>query len=529
MLFDYIIVGAGPAGSVLADRLSSSGTTSVLLIEAGPTDGHPFIHMPKGMGKIIDNPRLTWRFDARWRAGSNQAPTTWVRGKALGGSTAINGMLYVRGQQRDHDDMAALTSADWNWSNIASAYRAVEDYQLGGGEHRGVGGLLHVSLPKSNPLMDDCIAAGQSLGLERTGDLNALRDVPRIGYSPRTIRRGRRQSAAVAFLRTKRPNLRIMTGGVVERVAFDGKCATGVWTRADGILTLYRAKRTILCAGTLNSPAILQRSGVGPAKLLSDLGIPIVTESREVGENLREHLSLRHQWRLRSGRSLNRRLRGWRSIVEGARYYVSRNGPLADASFDVVAAFATRPTEPRANAMMVIAPLSIDDSLPGRTPHRHHGFQAGAYLLRPRSTGRVAIVSADGCRPPEVELDFFADERDRHDMIDVFRFCRAFARQAPIARHIECETSPGAAVESDDEIVDVYRSRGGPGYHASGTCRMGSDAGSVVDPHARVRGVDNLYVMDLSVPPAILSGATQAPVVALAWRFAEMLLGEARS
>lgn len=526
--FDYIIVGAGCAGSVLAARLSEDPGTRVLLIEAGPRDSHPFIHMPKGMGKIIDDPALTWRFAAREREGDNRPASVWVRGKTLGGSTAINGMLYIRGERRDHDDMASLTSTDWAWARMSAAYRAIEDHELGVGGGRGVGGPLHVGLPGSTPLMNACIEAGKRMGLARVADLNAAEDTPRIGYSPRTIRGGRRQSAAVAFLPSGRSNLRIETNVIVDAIDFNGVEATGLWTWRGQTRTFYAGRRIVLCAGTLASPAILQRSGVGPPALLGKLGIPVVVDSPDVGDNLQEHLSLRHQWRLRSAWSLNFRLRGWRAALEGARYYCTRRGPLADASFDVAAAFKTSAASPRANAMMVVAPLSIDDSLPGRTPHRYHGFQAGAYLIRPKSTGKVEIESRDVRETPRITMNFFAHPDDRRDMIDVFRFCRKLARQAPLAWHIQSETAPGPSVESDEEIVDAYRTRGGSGFHAAGTCRMGNDDRSVVDPGGRVRGAINLYVMDLSVAPFVLSGATQAPVAALAWRFADLLQADRR-
>lgn len=528
-MFDYVIVGAGTAGCVLAERLSRDPTRRVLLLEAGPSDTNPMIHMPKGVAKVIGDVRYVWPFQVGAGQGSNAAKMTWVRGKTLGGSSSINGMMYVRGQPADFAELARLAGADWDWSHVSRVYREMEHHVLGEADTRGVSGPLRISMPARNCILDGVIASGSAVGLAVQPDVNAPDDLEKIGYCPRTIWHGRRQSAAVAFLRraAKRPNLVIVTDALGDRVTFDQGRTTGIEAVVSGVKTSFSARRVILSGGTFGSPAILQRSGIGARERLDALDIETLVDRTEVGENLREHCALAMQWRLRGGPSQNRGYSGWRLLLNGIRYYVSRTGPLAGGAYDVGGWFKTRPDLDRPNAQLIAAPYSIDRSKTVLAMEREPGMQIAVYPLRPRATGQAHIASRDAATPPTISLDFYSNPEDRREMVEAVRFVRQLVASGPLSSLVECETRPGPDSESDEEIMDAYRKLANTAYHAVGTCRMGMDEHSVVDPQTRVRGVEGLHVVDLSIAPFVIAGNTFAPTAAIAWRSADLIIGSA--
>lgn len=530
---DYVIVGAGAAGCVMAYRLSEDPGVRVTLIEAGPRDSHPFIAMPKGLAKVMNDPKHLWAHASEPEESTGGRSETWVRGRVLGGSSSTNGMMYVRGQPADFNAIADLTSEDWNWDRIAEAYAAIERHELGAAPSRGGAGPLRISLPTMKDALSEAqIAAGEAMGWERKEDVNRPDDDSGIGYAPRTIWKGRRQSAATAFLRPAegRPNLTILTDCTVDRVLFDGRRATGVDMLRGGRREAVRAAReVIVCGGALASPAILERSGIGDARRLAALGIAPVYDNPEVGEGLIEHRGIIIQWKLNRQLSQNREFTGWRLLRATLNYYLRRDGPMASAAYEIGAWFKTRPGLNRPDAQMLVAPFSFDFAKNRTDVERFPGMHVVVYPLRPTSRGSIHVATRDPEAAATFKPNYRATDVDRAAMIGAVRVMRDYARQPPLVALIAEETMPGPAYDSDADILAAYDRFGTCGYHAVGSCRMGRDAASVVDPECRVRGVERLRVIDTSVMPAIPAGNTNAPTMAMAWCAADIILRDARA
>lgn len=529
MQYDYIICGAGAAGCVLAYRLSEDPALSVALIEAGPRDRHPFIAMPKGLAKVMQDPKHLWIYDSEPEESTANQSESWVRGRVLGGSSSINGMMYVRGQPSDFDAIAEKSSEDWNWDNIGAAYRALENHELGADKTRGDSGPLRISMPTQRlPVSDAQVAAGEAMGWKFKQDINAPDDQVSVGYAPRTIFKGKRQSAANAFLRPaeSRSNLTILTEQTVDRIIFDGKRAIGVETIHKGERKrIDAAQEVIICGGAMASPGILERSGIGNTRHLEKLGIQPVHDNPQVGEGLIEHRGIIMQWKMKSpSMSQNREFSGWRLLLATLRYYLTGDGPMSAAAYEIGAWFKTQPGLNRPDAQMLIAPFSFDFDKQRSALEKHPGINAVIYPMRPTSLGSIHISTRDPDTAASFKPNYRANDTDRNAMIGAVRVMREYAKQSPLADMIVEETMPGPAYNSDAEIIAAYDQYGSCGYHAVGSCRMGSDVGSVVDPELKVRGVEGLRVMDTSIMPVIPSGNTNGPTMAMAWRAADIIL-----
>lgn len=529
-MFDYIVVGGGSAGCVVARRLSDDPGCSVLLVEAGPAPRSPYVRIPMGLGKVLTDPQLMWYYPSEPETATGHNAKTWLRGKTLGGSSAVNGMVYCRGEAQDYDDWAANGATGWGWETMLAAYREMENHELGATDFRGGSGPLPVSIQKYRSVETEAfLQSCAALGTPIKRDLNEP-PLEGVGYSPCTIHKGRRMSSYEAFLKPvrNRPNLTIVTDTQVARVLIEDKVAKGVTGTRHGKPVEWRARReVILATGTVGSPRLLQLSGIGPADHLHALGVPVVHDSPNVGVNLSEHKAIWIEYRLRRDLGLNRQLQGWRLLANGARYLFDRGGPLG-TTVHINGFIRTRPELVRPDAQISFWSLTARKGSDQFEPEDFPAVNAGGWPLRPESRGSIMIRSADPLESPLIRPNFLATEEDRRILVGLFRYLRAAFRQSPLAELVAEETLPGVDVESDEDIL-ASSYTGENGYHATGTCRMGSDAGAVVDPQLRVRGVSGLRVIDASVMPTQVSAGVNAPVMALAWHAAGLIRSDARA
>jgi choline dehydrogenase len=525
--YDYVIVGAGTAGCVLASRLTEDGRHRVLLLEAGPRDTNLWIHVPLGYGKLFARTDVNWAYQSEPEPSLNGRRVFTPRGKVLGGSSSINGLVYIRGQREDFDGWGI---PGWRYDDLLPYFKKSEDQGRGADAWHGAGGPIAVNdLPDRHELCDAFIASAAALGVPRNDDFNGARQEG-AGYYQATIRNGRRSSAATGYLRParKRPNLRVETKAYATKVLFNGTRAVGVEYLQRGATHQARAAReVILAGGSFNSPQLLQLSGVGPRALLERHGIQPVHDAPGVGEDLQDHFYVRTFWRCTKPITLNDDMAsGWRRLGIGLRYVLQRRGPLTVSAGYAAAFVRTRPELARPDAQIYF--INFSTAKRGGVLHPFSGFTVSLSQLQAESRGWVRIRSADPKAPPAIHYNYLAAESERRMMVDGLKFVRRLANTPPLAGYVAEEFQPGARVQSDADWLAYCRENGDTVFHPTSTCRMGVDASAVVDARLRVRGLQALRVIDASVMPAVVSGNTNAAVLALAEKGADLVRADAR-
>jgi choline dehydrogenase len=528
--FDYIVVGAGSAGCVLANRLSENGRHSVLLLEAGPVDKNIWIHVPLGYGKLFKEKTVNWMYQTEPEPGLDGRSVFQPRGKVLGGSSSINGLLYVRGQHEDYDRWRQRGNAGWGFEDVLPYFKKAENQQRGADDYHGAGGPLSVSdWRHDDPLSEAFVKAAVEAGIPYNPDFNG-KTQEGAGFFQTTTRRGRRASSAVSYLRPAkgRRNLRIETDAHAQRILFEGRRARALEFRQRGEVRVARARKEILVSsGAYNSPQLLQLSGVGPAELLKAHGIKIVLDAGGVGNDLQDHLQVRLIMRCSQRITLNDIVNHpLRRVLAGARYAALRKGPLTIAAGTSGAFFKTDPRLASPDIQIHFIPFSTDKM--GEKLHTYSGFTASVCQLRPESRGSLRIRSADPAAPPEIRINYLATETDRRANIDGIRILRKILAAPSLKPYVVDEAYPGSNVTSDEDILGYCRQTGSTVYHPTSTCRMGDDALAVVDPRLRVRGIEGLRVVDASIMPDLISGNTNAPVIMIAEKASDMILQDAR-
>jgi len=532
--FDYIIAGAGAAGCVLANRLSSDPDIRVLLLEAGNDEHWIWTRIPVGYLFCINNPRTDWCYKTESEPGLNGRSIIYARGKGLGGSTLINAMLYMRGQVRDYDEWAALTGdSDWRWDSVLPVFREIEDYWQGASDDHGAGGEWRVEQQRlSWEVLERFAAAAVQAGIPATSDFNRGNNLG-VSHFEVNQKRGTRWSAARGFLDPvrQRPNLKIITGALSDRLVLEGRKARGIEFSIDGEPCLAESRiETILAAGSIGSPAILQRSGIGDPEVLKQLGIPLVLDAPGVGANLQDHLQLRNIFKVQGIKTLNQSANSlWGKAMMGLEYLLFRRGPLTMAPSQLGLFAHSGPSEQTPDLEYHVQPLSLDKF--GDPLHSFPAFTASVCDLRPRSRGWIRIRDRDPARAPLIAPCYLSQEADRLKAARAIRLTRRIAAQPALAPFQPTEHLPGPGIDSDEQLAVAAGDIGTTIFHPVGTCRMGrhDDPEAVTDSRLRVNGIDGLRVVDASIMPTITSGNTSTPTIMIAARGAGMIQADRKA
>ena len=530
-VFDYVVIGAGSAGCVIANRLAVDGNARVCVLEAGPRDTNPFIHIPAGFMKTIVDPRVNWMYETEPSAGTAGRRIAQPRGKTLGGSGSINGHIYNRGQRQDFDTWAQLGNRGWGYRDVLPYFKRSEGFQGSGDEqfHNRNGPFKVTDLDWEHPLNDAFIEGAASLGIPHNPDYNGA-DQTGVARIPRSIYRGRRMSPARAFLRPamKTGRVDVRTEAHVEKILFEGKRALGIrYLRAGESHEVRAAREVILCAGVFNSPQILHRSGIGPPALLASIGAPVIHGLEGVGENLRDHVYVPMVSRVKGVDTINEQSRGLRLAMEVLRYVLTRRGLLSLQPSHVYLSWHSDDATRNTDVQVTFTPASYGKAYEAGLD-TEPGMTVGAWAHRTESRGYVRAVSTDPHAPPIIQPNYLADEIDQRVTLAGLRLARRVLTTPAMSRYYDGEKTPGTGITTDDELLAYARESCSSAYHPMGTCRMGpmTDPSAVVDDALRVHGLDGLRVVDASIMPTMPSANLNAPTLMIAEKASDMILGK---